>query len=124
MAFEHSTVFTVTLNFVYLYLAERMKIINPEDLLNQFHGFNNFHSFWVSIVPYLNYALSFSICKTGVIVCTFLLLLGLMFLVIQRRECWTGSQENWAQSFIMTSYIDLGQIIQLGSRISKIINLN
>lgn len=68
-------------------------MINPEALLNQFHGFNDLYTFRVAIVPKLSYALSFSICKLGVIICT-LTPLGLAFFMIQRKEHWTGSQEN------------------------------
>lgn len=62
-------------------------MINPEDLLSHFHGFNHFHTFGVTVVPKLNYALSFSICKIGVIVCHFIPFLGVnIYCVTQRKE--------------------------------------
>lgn len=70
-----------------------MKIINPERLLNHFHRFNNCHTFGISVFPKLNYDLTFSICKIGVIICTLTLFLGLM-IMIQRKEHWTGNQES------------------------------
>ena len=77
--------FTATMNSAYLHPPGRMKIINPEELLSQFHRFNNFHTFGVAGIPKLNYALSFSTCKIGVIVCTLTFFLGLI-IMIQRIQ--------------------------------------
>lgn len=58
-AFGHSSMFTIILNPAHLYSAGEMKMVNPEELLNYFYRFNNFHNFLSSIVPKLTYALIF-----------------------------------------------------------------
>ena len=76
IAFEHFSVFTATVNSAHLFPSGRVKNIIPEELANHFHKLKNFHNFGVVVIPKLNYALSFSICKIGVIVWTVILFIN------------------------------------------------